>query len=215
MSTKPAPECARSPRLTLVADVWPNKSGDTIKVDAGPRIRFSGVAFQAQIEIPGRGWHGDDASTLSGRGSFDGNRIHGGGSTAAMAAPHPKLAPASASRSWSPRCRTCQQIKDDAARLACYDRSVSALTAAERAGRCRKWSTASRCGKRGGRCSASRSRSLPFFSNSKDKDVQTGTEGVVSTIPLVPGPRQRLCPLHHRQPGIDLGVDRTDGRPST
>jgi len=99
---------------------------------------------------------------------------------AAMAAPHPKLAPASGSKLVT-AVQACQPIKDDAARLACYDRSVSALTAANARG---DVAVVDREQMRETRRSlfGFSVPKLPFFSNSRDKDVQEEPKQIVSTI---------------------------------
>ena len=109
---------------------------------------------------------------------------------AAMAAPHRQTAPASGSQLVT-AVQDCQSIKDDAARLACYDRAPPRCSAADARGMS-QWSTAGRCGEARRSLFGFSVPKLPFFSNSKDKDVQQEPKEVVSTIALVPGPRQRF-----------------------
>ena len=129
---------------------------------------------------------------------------------AAMAAPHPKLAPASGSKLVA-AVQACQQIKDDAARLACYDRSVSALTAADARG---DVAVVDREQMRETRRSlfGFSVPKLPFFSNSKDKDVQQEPKEVVSTILSFRGLGNGYVRFTIADAGIDLEIDRTDRR---
>ena len=174
----------------------------------GPhRIRFSGVAFQAQIEFRAA------AATLRrsilfGEGT-DGDRIHhggdGGGSRAASSVT------VTAGSKLVSAVQACQQIKEDAARLACYDRSVAALTSASERG---DVSIVDREQMRAARRSlfGFSIPGLPFFSGSKDKERAGGAEAARLDDRLVPKHRQRLRAVHDRRAAIDVGIDRGDRR---
>ena len=99
---------------------------------------------------------------------------------AAAAAPHPALTVTAGSKLVS-SVQACQQIKEDAARLACYDRSVAALTSANERG---DVSIVDREQMRAARRSlfGFSIPGLPFFSGSKDKSVQEEPKQLVSTI---------------------------------
>ena len=97
---------------------------------------------------------------------------------ATAAPPHPVIAPGSQLIN---AVQACQQVKDDAARLACYDRSVSALTSASARG---DVTVVDRQQMREARRSlfGFSVPKLPFFSSSKDKDVQDEPKRVVTTV---------------------------------
>ncbi|MFL6722203.1 MAG: hypothetical protein ACJ8FT_10440 [Sphingomonas sp.] len=75
----------------------------------------------------------------------------------------------------------CHKIGDDAARLACYDRSVSALSAANARGDVTVVDRGQMRQVRRSLFGFSLPR-LPFFSNSKDRDVQEEPKELVSTL---------------------------------
>ena len=77
--------------------------------------------------------------------------------------------------------QACQQIKDDTARLACYDRSVSALSTANARG---DVTVVDRSQMREVRRSlfGFSVPKLPFFLGSKDKQVQEEPKQLVSTL---------------------------------
>src|SRR4051794_35404502 len=98
---------------------------------------------------------------------------------AAAAAPHPTLNVAQGSELIR-QVQACQLIKEDAARLACYDRNVSALTTANARG---DVTVVDRSQMRAARRSlfGFDVGRLPFF-GSKDKDVQEEPKQLVSTL---------------------------------
>ena len=98
---------------------------------------------------------------------------------ATAAAPHPSLNVAQGSELIR-QVQACQQVKDDAARLACYDRNVSALTTANARG---DVTVVDRSQMRAARRSlfGFDVGHLPFF-GSKDKDVQEEPKQLVSTL---------------------------------
>jgi hypothetical protein len=99
---------------------------------------------------------------------------------AAAAAPHPEAQNPGRSQVVT-AVENCRQIADNAARLACYDQSVSALAAANARGDVQVVD-------RGQMREARRSLfgfgnlRLPFFSGSKDRDVQQEPKELVSKL---------------------------------
>jgi hypothetical protein len=97
---------------------------------------------------------------------------------AAVAAPAHNIAPSS---QLITAVQACQNIKEDAARLQCYDRSVSALATANARG---DVAVVDKQQMREARRSlfGFSVPKLPFFGNSKDKDVAEEPKHLVTTV---------------------------------
>jgi len=149
-------------------------------VDGAHRNRFSGVAFQAQIEFRAAAATLASFQSRSARLEFMAIPFLMVAAAAAFAAPHPKPAIEPGSKLIT-AVQACQQIKEDTARLACYDRSVSALASANARG---DVAVVDREQMREARKSlfGFAIPKLPFFSGSKDKDVQQEPKQITSTL---------------------------------
>ena len=108
-------------------------------------------------------------------------------------------------RPTSTRSTNAGRSTDPTQRLACYDSAAAALVPAAQAARSRS-STAARCARRGGRCSASRMPKLPFFSG--DQSADDAPDADRDHDHLGADAQQRLLPHRHRRRQCGLGNDR-------
>ena len=99
---------------------------------------------------------------------------------AATAAPQ-QLTPAQAGSQLVVAVQNCRALQADAARLACYDRSVSALAEANARGDVKVIDRGQMREVRRSLFGFAMPR-LPFFSNSKDRDVQAEPKELVTTL---------------------------------
>jgi hypothetical protein len=100
---------------------------------------------------------------------------------AALAAPHAAVSGSTNQSELVSRVQACQQIKDNAARLACYDGSVSALAVATSRGDVTIVDRNQMRQVRRSLFGFSLPR-LPFFSGSKDREVQEEPKELVAKL---------------------------------